>query len=125
MGWFKNFIDGIFDFFERLGSKRTRESITGVIRLILLAAEAYQRFNRKLTGPEKREAVRMLVYLAKYATEQEIREMMNIILDMKRTGEIEQVESWEIDKMIGDGISLFVKAKHDRRAAMNKGDPGA
>jgi hypothetical protein len=106
--WWKDFLDGLFDFFERLGSERTRNSLEGILKLILIGCRIAEKFNTPLTGEEKAKFVRLLVRMVKYGSREEIEALAAGIVDLKNSGEIEGLKSWELDKTLGDGIALFM-----------------
>jgi hypothetical protein len=111
MPWWTELVDGLFDFLKRLGSKKTKNSIDKILKLVVLAAEIYEKFNRPLTGEEKARLVRLLVKLVKYSSVDQIRELFKHMIELKESGEIDEVKEWELDKIVGDGIALFVSSK--------------
>lgn len=111
MSWWNDFLNGVMDFLERLGSKKNVDTIEGLLRLVLLAAELFERFNAPLSGAEKREMVRAMLRLVKYSTETELAELSKIMIETKKAGGVENLQSFEMDKIIGDGVAFFISSK--------------
>jgi len=124
MGWWKDFVDGLFSFLERLGSEKTFKAVEGILRIVLIGADIYQKFNRKLTGEEKAAAVRNLVNLGYYATEGELQELFATMMNLKESGDLEKMEPWELDKIVGDGLSLYVAGKKKNKKEEEKDESG-
>lgn len=107
--WWKSFLDGLFEFFERLGSEKTQKTLEGILRLVLLGCQIVEKFNAPMSGAEKAAFVRSLVRMVKYASLPEIEAMATWIVELKRSGEMDDLQPWEIDKAIGDGTAIFMR----------------
>lgn len=106
--WWDKIVDGLEKFLAFLGSEKTRSAVEGILKLIILACEVAEKFNAPLTGEEKAKLVRLLVRAVKYATEEEVNRMAELMVYLKASGEVDRLEAWELDKALGDGISLFM-----------------
>jgi len=98
------FVDAMKRFFEYLGSDKARETLEGILRLIVLGCEIAEKFNAPLAGEEKARFVRLLVRMVKYASPGEVERLADLMLRLKASGEIDALEAWELDKALGDGI---------------------
>jgi len=108
--WWKMFIDGLSDFFERLGSEKNVEILENILKLILIGCQIAEKFNAPLSGSEKAAFVRLLVRAVKYSTPDEIDSLANLLVACKGSGDVDSLQSWEIDKLLGDGIALFLSS---------------
>ena len=106
--WWDKFVDGLKLFFECLGSEQTRKTVEGILRLIILGCEIAERFNSPLTGEEKARFVRLLVRAVKYSSREQVQQVARLMCDLKASGDVDRLEAWELDKALGDGISLYM-----------------
>ena len=111
MSWWEDIAAGVKKFLEWLGSDKTRETVEGIVKLVLLVASVAEKFNSPLTGREKREFVRLQLRFLKYATDEEVLETCRLMKDLRSGGQMECLEDWELDKVLGDSLSVYVARK--------------
>ena len=113
--------DGIKRIIQFLGSEKSQETILRAIQLIILIASLIEKVrSRPMPGPEKLQYVRNTVNLLRYSTTEEIEAYCNLMLELKHSGELDDLNAAELDMILGPAVGLFI-AQQKQDAAEDDG----
>lgn len=109
--WWQKFMDGLFEFFDRLGSDKSITVLENILKLVLIGCQIAEKFNAPLSGQEKSQFVRLLVRAVKYSSSEEVSALADLLVAVKVSGEADSLKPWEIDKLLGDGVALYMSSQ--------------
>ena len=111
MGTWKNIWSGLIGGLEHLieyfGRPETKENLVNIAKLVFAIIIAVSKKNKEPTNEKKREDVRGFVDYAKLMTVPDIENL----LELKRSGVLDRLESKELDIMIGPTTAAFLEAR--------------
>jgi len=108
MNWFEKVLQGIKDFFEWLGSEETQQQAATLLRTVLLIAKLLDRFNAPISNREKPAALRIVMDLLRVMKDEE----KETLIEYLQATDFSKLDSHEVDKLIGDGIAVYVAQKN-------------
>lgn len=123
--WYEKVLDGLKAILEYLGSDKGQKLIELVLKLVLLGCGVSEKYNAPLSGAEKLQNVRNIVRFVRYASSEEIDEMAYLMLALKGDGNIDRLEPWELDKIMGDGVALWMRGQAEQVKTGGQGGPGS
>ena len=111
MSWWDTFIQTIKDFFDWLSDEKTKEQLENIANLVFTIITVVGKFNDEPGNETKREYVRGVLRFFKYASVEDLEKA----LELKKTGALDGLESYDMDALLGVTTAQYIKDKKEKK----------